>query len=170
MKKNSGTIYINKTQRSFGRYIPLKNFPFSELYLFLLKTVKGSSYFSKSWTRLNRGLRATLKRPVWFGFKKVFFVVKCSFGLTKGKCFSFFSPKRIDPRHLESICSESPAQESAEHPFVQPKTLTLPELHAHQMHYFSCSTGTLRSDTVLADFANHVSAWPNTSTSWSWSF
>lgn len=28
------------------------------------------------------------------------------------------------------------------------------------MHYFGCSTGTLRSDVVLANFANHVSAWP----------
>lgn len=50
--------------------------------------------------------------------KKVFFIVKHSFGLIKGKCFVFFfSSEKVGPRHLESICSES--QESAKYPFTQ---------------------------------------------------
>lgn len=63
--------------------------------------------------------------------------MKCSFGLIKGKCFAFFSCKRIGPRHLESICSESQAQESAKYPFMQSKTLTLPALYARQ--YIRCT-------------------------------
>lgn len=63
--------------------------------------------------------------------------MKCSFGLIKGKCFAFFSSKRIGLRHLESICSESQAQESTKYPFVQSKTLSLPVLYTHQ--YIRCT-------------------------------
>lgn len=45
--------------------------------------------------------------------------MKCSFGFIKGKCFEFFSSKRIGSRHLESICSESQEQKSAKYPFMQ---------------------------------------------------
>lgn len=51
--------------------------------------------------------------------------------------FFFFSSNRISPRHLESICSESQAQESAKYPFMQSKTPTIPVLCARQ--YIRCT-------------------------------